>query len=1003
MRERGEERGRAEGSRHGDGGSGTKNPHQTRIRGRHRRKRSLKWATANAQGLRHKMNLLRKRALDYKPQIISVTETNGEEWLNDAVFKIDDYNMYRSDRIRKKGGGTILYVRKEVEQRVCRALSSNECESSAWCWVVEKGGKKILVGSVYRSPNSSRQNDENLLKQLLHANEIAGDNRVLLLGDFNVPGVDWADMDVRRGATWIDKRILDVVRDCFWYQHVKEDTRYMNEQSSMLDLVFTKEEGDVRNIEHLPPLGRSDHEMVIGELVTEWKSKVVHKPRRLYQKGNYDKIIEELNLVNWGEEFEGKTVHECWIIFKTKLIELVEKYIPMSTPRDYNEPWMNKSLMRYWKKKYHAWKRYTENKSNTRQQAYRKEADVFKKQARRAKRIYEKRLSKGARHNKKAFFRYVNSKLTVRPEITEMLKGNGELADNEKDICGILGRYFSSVHTAPSNEEMPVMEAMYESEIRNLIISRLDVESRLEKLKPNKSCGPDNIHPYVLQKTATAVSIPLEKIFNLSLSSGECPSDWKSANVTPIHKKGDRTEPSNYRPVSLTSQVCKVLESIVRGHILKHLADNDILSDRQHGFREGRSCLSNLLEVMECWTEILDESDGVDVAYLDFRKAFDLVSHKHLLYKMSKYGITNQILSWVTSFLSDRKQRVVIRGTSSEPFDVTSGVPQGSVLGPILFLIYINDLPLGIISPLSLFADDSKIFTRIVSDKKKRKKTQIDIKGNEVLQRDLDNIKEWADKWKMEFNVDKCKVMHIGQNNPGHTYTMGGVDLIVTAEERDLGVLVDNKLEFDKHIKEIVNKANRMVGLIRIGFACLDEEIFMNLYPVLVRPLLEYCVQVWSPYKQKYIDLIENVQRRATKLVPGLRRKTYDQRLDKLKLTRLVERRYRGDMIHAYNIMTNKGDYKRERFFQLARERGDPELHTGLKMYKKRARKSVRRNFFSQRVINPWNLEKREVVQKEKTSGFKKGFDDEEKIRRIAREGRDERLYKLLFRVDNLR
>ena len=158
-----------------------------------------------------------------------------------------------------------------------------------------------------------------------------------------------------------------------------------------------------------------------------------------------------------------------------------------------------------------------------------------------------------------------------------------------------------------------------------------------------------------------------------------------------------------------------------------------------------------------------------------------------------------------------------------------------------------------------------------------------------------------------------------------------------------------------------------------------------------------------TPYKQKYIDLIENVQRRATKLVPGLRRKTYDQRLDKLKLTRLVERRYRGDMIHAYNIMTNKGDYKRERFFQLARERGDPELHTGLKMYKKRARKSVRRNFFSQRVINPWNLEKREVVQKEKTSGFKKGFDDEEKIRRIAREGRDERLYKLLFRVDNLR
>ncbi|CAL4228700.1 unnamed protein product, partial [Meganyctiphanes norvegica] len=232
----------------------------------------------------------------------------------------------------------------------------------------------------------------------------------------------------------------------------------------------------------------------------------------------------------------------------------------------------------------------------------------------------------------------------------------------------------------------------------------------------------------------------------------------------------------------------------------------------------------------EQWTEIIDEGDGIDVAYLDFRKAFDLVSHRHLLYKMSKYGIKNQVLNWVESFLHQRTQRVVVRGTASEPFTVTSGVPQGSVLGPVLFLIYINDLPLQVISPLSLFADDSKIFSRIVSDRNRSRNNNIN--GNEALQNDLDTIGEWAERWKMEFNVDKCKVMHIGRTNPKHNYTMGESILTETALEKDLGVLIDNELEFDKHIKGIVNKANRMLWMIRIGFSCLDKSMFMNLYPV---------------------------------------------------------------------------------------------------------------------------------------------------------------------------
>ena len=407
---------------------------------------------------------------------------------------------------------------------------------------------------------------------------------------------------------------------------------------------------------------------------------------------------------------------------------------------------------------------------------------------------------------------------------------------------------------------------------------------------------------------------------------------------------------------------------------MDHLAENHILTDSQHGFREGRSCLTNLLETLETWMEILDQKDGLDVAYLDFRKAFDLVSHQHLLYKMSKYGITQQVLNWVTSFLHERTQRVVIRGTASEPFDVTSGVPQGSVLGPVLFLIYINDLPLEVISPVSLFADDSKVFSRIISEKNKKRNTKkgiSNINGNEILQRDLDNIGEWADRWKMEFNVDKCKIMHLGYTNPKHTYSMGGADLTVTSKEKDLGVLIDDELKFDSHIKEIVNKANRMLGLIKIAFAGIDKVMFKNIYPVLIRPQLEYCVQVWSPHLVKDIKLLEGVQRRATKLVPELRNLPYEERLERLELTTLTQRRHRGDMIQTYKLLTRKEDINPDKLFKLARRgRGN-----GLKIYKKRFHTDVRKFHFSQRVINPWNKLKRKVVLVDKTSTFKLGFD----------------------------
>ena len=677
--------------------------------------------------------------------------------------------------------------------------------------------------------------------------------------------------------------------------------------------------------------------------------------------------IEE---INWNEKFRNKSIQECWEIFKDIIHELINKFIPMSTPKDYNAPWMNRKLLKLWKKKQNAWQRYSTEKSQRKWRLYRREANKLKKNTRKARKIYERKLTIESKTNKRAFFRYVNTKLTIRPEITAMKNKQGVLVEEDKEMTNIIGDYFKEVFTEVPTGEMPEMNRQCEKEIEEIQISRVTLQKILEKLNVNKSCGPDNLHPHLLQKTARTISVPLKIIFEKSLREGKCPDDWRAANVTPIHKKGDRTDPSNYRPVSLTSQVCKVLEKIVRDKIVNHMKENKLFSNSQHGFREGRSCLTNLLETLEQWTKILDEDDCIDVAYLDFRKAFDLVSHKHLLHKMSNYGITGQVLDWVKGFLKDRSQRVVIRGTSSEPCSVTSGVPQGSVLGPVLFLIFINDLPLEVLSPLSLFADDSKIFTRIVTSKKFTKWTGFD--GQSALQRDLTRVQEWADKWKMKFNVGKCKIMHIGNKNPRKVYEMGGTELQTTSAERDLGVTLDDKLDLGKHIKSIVAKANRMLGLIKISFACLDKSMFLNLYLVFVRPHLEYCVQVWSPYKRKYIKLLEGVQRRATKLVPELRNQEYPERLKRLGLTTLEERRVRGDMIQTYKFLSKKEDIDPAVFFQMAPQR--PRANNK-KIFRQRSRLNVRKHFYSQRVAPDWNYLDNSVVEARKTGTFKQKYD----------------------------
>ena len=935
--------------------------------------------TVNAQSLKLKKDDLQMKAKLHKPLLIGVIESWGNEKTEDAVFKLKNYIMYRSDRTGQRGGGTLLYISTQLGQREClplkRSVNGISFDSSVWCWVTPTRGKKILVGCVYRSTSSLGVNNDKLNNLLKFACEIAGENRLLILGDFNVPNIDWTNRILLPGARRLERDFFETITDNFLCQHVKEPTRFRGTEKSTLDLIFTKEEEDVKNVKVLSPIGLSDHGAVIGEFICKWKSRVVPKKTPIYYKGKYDIIANEINQIGWREMHTG--INEFVKNYNSIYKLMVEEHIPLGSPKDYNEPWMNRNIMKIWKKKNCAWNRLGVRNSRERWRVYRKHRDHLRSTIRKSRRSHERKIAENSRTNKRGFFKYVNSRLTVRPEIMAMKTVDNIIVEEDIEITEAMVSYFNTVYTSYRGEEMPEMQNMTEQQIGNINITQKMVEDKLQKLNVNKSCGPDGVHPYVLQRTAKEMSVPLALIFQKSLEEGVCPKEWKCANVTPIHKKGDRTDPSNYRPVSLTSQICKVLESIIRDKIVKHLTENNLLNDAQHGFREGRSCLTNLLETIEQWTEIIDEGDCIDVAYLDFRKAFDLVSHEHLIYKLSKYGINGQILNWIKDYLNERTQRVVIRGTASSSRKVTSGVPQGSVLGPILFLIFINDLPWGLLSKLGLFADDSKLFSRIISNKNKSKYR--DRSGSRNLQEDLNRVVEWAKKWKMEFNIGKCKIMHLGHNNPRNSYSMGDTSLEVTEEERDLGVIIDSQLDFGKHIRTIVARANRVLGLIRVSFKYMDKPMFVNLYIALVRPLLEYCVQVWSPYKRKHIRLLEGVQRRATKLVPRLKNLNYEERLRSLGLTRLVERRIRGDMIEAYKIITGKENVDVRNFFQMATFIG--RSHSK-KVFRKYSRLNKRKYWFSQRVVPKWNSLAPEEVEKISTSGFKKSYDLKEANRR---------------------
>ena len=405
--------------------------------------------------------------------------------------------------------------------------------------------------------------------------------------------------------------------------------------------------------------------------------------------------------------------------------------------------------------------------------------------------------------------------------------------------------FFASVFEKEGDGDLPFFpEQQYAEELSTINMSSENVKKLLGQLKESKSQGADKLHPHLLKSLKDHICYPLEIIYRKSLEEHKLPSIWKKANVTAIFKSGSKSEACNYRPISLTSVPGKIMEKLIRDKLVDHMTSNNLFSNTQHGFISGRSCITQLLEYIEDLTEAIDNGEDVDVIYLDFCKAFDKVPHRRLVYKLEQNGIKGDLLLWIKNFLHDRQQRVTIGDSSSDWTPVSSGIPQGSVLGPILFLIYINDLPGAIDCCIKFFADDAKLYLKVNS-----------LVQADQLQGNVTRSENWADIWRMFFNYKKCKKFHVGNKDINATYIMHDQGQPVSLEqvevEKDLGIYFDSKLSFREHITKKVNIANRNLGCIFRSFTYMDKEMFLHLFKSLVRPHLEYGSVIFSPTLKK--------------------------------------------------------------------------------------------------------------------------------------------------------
>ena len=927
---------------------------------------------ANCQSAMNKRSEICSLIDSENPQILSLTEFGASANVSDGELGIDGYSLYRGNHTSGGGGlgkGVALYIKNSLNHSACPLLDKTEFNCSVWCTVLLSDGKKLLIGVVYRSPNSPDDNNERMLQILRSAASTKADYLVIC-GDFNLPRIDWSANQCLDTDASFTARFLETIEDLGWVQHSKNDTRFRGSQRSCLDLVFTNEADMIDEILELPPIGKSDHvcqKWMVTVKEAIYKNTTFLRPN--FKKANWTGIRDEVDAFNFEP---GSNAGKMMDDFLAMINGAKKTNIPVCKPRSLKHrlPWMRGSKIKVQRsKRWTSWKKFKESGLPRDYDAYKVERNRLNDMVRSAKSKYERSLISDLKENPNLYYGHCRRSLKTKQGVTNVVDGSGKLTETEEETAAALNTYYHSVFTYDDGKsEAPAIPMQTQERLSDITIRTELVEEVLQSLNANKAAGPDGMETRVLKECAEELAPKLQEIFSRSLEEGTVPRQWREAHIVPIHKGGSKATMGNFRPVALTSAICKVLEKIVCAAMISFLSEHKLISPQQHGFLRGRSCQTNIMLCLERWTQILDDGKSVDVAFFDYSKAFDKVSHRLLLIKLKAYGFDGKLLVWIEAWLTDRKQRVVVGGAKSSWLEVVSGTTQGTVLGFLLFLVYINDLPEKCSqqeSLIMLLADDTKTFQEIDTETKKQEE------NHKEMQDRIDRIAQWASDWKMEINPGKSKVMHLGNNNPNHSYHINQTEITTVTTEKDIGFWISNDLSNSTHVHKARSRALGEIARIKRNFSFIDKQAFCVLYNQRVRPHLDYGMTACPPDSAAEAKLLERVQAKATALVHGLRGFNSEERRKKLGLMTLEERRERGDLMEVFKILKGLTKIDPTEFWEVRDARNGARLVKELASKGKRQRK----NFFSYRVVQKWNLLPMDLKTAPSLDSFKNRLD----------------------------